>query len=897
MEELKYFLCYVRTDSEFVLRLAKELRAVGANVWLDRLDILGGQHWDSTVEQALKSCKGMIAVLSPEAVASNNVMDEVSYALNEGKLVVPVLLRSCDIPFRLQRVQYIDFTADYATGFSQLLRALGIQQPSLPQQSESTIGEQKPAEVRNKSRIAKVLGAICIVALITIISIGVFLKYLRPKTYSLDTPPPAVGGSVEKSPDKASYKHGETVTLRAVPNTEYNFINWSGDLSGSTNPTTLVMNADKSMTAKFVLKTYSLTATAVGGSVEKSPDKTRYKHGETVTLKAAGNTAYNFTNWSGDLSGDSNPATLVMDADKSVTAHFAVAACTITASAGPGGAISPSGAVLVNAGADQTFTITPDTGYSVSDVVVDGSSVGAVANHTVTNVTADHTIAASFALKTYSLTATAVGGSVEKRPDKTSYKHDETVTLEAVPNKGYRFTNWSGDLSGDANPTTLVAHTDMSVTARFVLLKAGDVATNSIGMKLVYIPPGSFMMGSSRSAGQLAREYDADEQWVTNEFPQHQVRISEGFWMGQTEVTQGQYKSVMRDKPWSGDNVQESANNPAVYMSWDNANDFCRKLSEQEGKTYRLPTEAEWEYACRAGTKTAYFFGDDPSKLTDYAWFEKNSGSRSRPVGQKPPNPWGMYDLHGNVCEWCSDYYDPNWYAVSPSVDPVGPAIPIQYQTKRNGNSFPFTPRSVRGAGWDYREKSLRCSSRSYRNPDLGYANVGFRVVRELLLKPFQEVVGVSEPSAGDARREAEELVSRLMRALRIEDVDTLVQLSPPPLCVEMKVLTSVPDIREMYQGYYENDKALREHGRVYVDRVMSGTIREYRDLGHLEEDDPILSQMPLDDDDIVVIVTGHHEDGTDVRGFFYFRRLDGRVIMAGLRQASPPIKGPESPP
>jgi TIR domain len=132
MEELKYFFSYARTDSAFVLRLAQELREVGINLWLDQLDILGGQRWDHAVEEALQTCQGMMAVLSPDALASHNVMDEVSYALEERKIVIPLLLRSCTIPFRLRRMQYIDFTADYQTGFSQLLRALRIDQPLQP---------------------------------------------------------------------------------------------------------------------------------------------------------------------------------------------------------------------------------------------------------------------------------------------------------------------------------------------------------------------------------------------------------------------------------------------------------------------------------------------------------------------------------------------------------------------------------------------------------------------------------------------------------------------------------------------------------------------------------------------------------------------------------------------
>jgi hypothetical protein len=128
VEEIKYFLSYTRQDSAFVLKLATELREAGVNLWLDKLDIVGGQRWDRAVEAALETCQGMIAVLSPQALASHNVMDEVSYALEKEKLVVPILFRYCDIPFRLRRVQHIDFTTGYEMGFSQLLRALQSEQ-------------------------------------------------------------------------------------------------------------------------------------------------------------------------------------------------------------------------------------------------------------------------------------------------------------------------------------------------------------------------------------------------------------------------------------------------------------------------------------------------------------------------------------------------------------------------------------------------------------------------------------------------------------------------------------------------------------------------------------------------------------------------------------------------
>jgi len=257
--------------------------------------------------------------------------------------------------------------------------------------------------------------------------------------------------------------------------------------------------------------------------------------------------------------------------------------------------------------------------------------------------------------------------------------------------------------------------------------EAGHVVTNSIGMKLVYIPAGSFMMGSGDSAAQLAREYDTEEEWFADEFPQHEVRISKGFWVGQTVVTQIQYESVMHDKPWSvASFVQENPNNPAIGVRWDDAMEFCRKLSRQTGEPYRLPTEAEWEYACRAGTTTRFSFGDADTLLDDYAWFDSidkianlvRQGYQAfvHPVGQKKPNPWGLYDMHGNVFEWCSDWYGIDYYSNSPSVDPHGPS---------SGET-----RSMRGGSSGFSVDDLRCSSRHSRLPVGRLIDVGFRVVR-----------------------------------------------------------------------------------------------------------------------------------------------------------------------
>ena len=191
-------------------------------------------------------------------------------------------------------------------------------------------------------------------------------------------------------------------------------------------------------------------------------------------------------------------------------------------------------------------------------------------------------------------------------------------------------------------------------------VSGGMGVTNSIGMKLRLIPAGEFMMGSP------ATESDRRDNET-----QHRVSITKPFYMGVTEVTQEQYQKVMGTNPSGFQGPQ----NPIERVTWADAVEFCRKLSampaeKTAGHVYRLPTEAEWEYGCRAGTTTAYGFGDDGSRLGDYGWFINNSGSDSHPVGEKKPNAWGLYDMHGNVAEWCQDWYGN--YSSGSATDPTG---------------------------------------------------------------------------------------------------------------------------------------------------------------------------------------------------------------------------------
>jgi formylglycine-generating enzyme required for sulfatase activity len=180
--------------------------------------------------------------------------------------------------------------------------------------------------------------------------------------------------------------------------------------------------------------------------------------------------------------------------------------------------------------------------------------------------------------------------------------------------------------------------------------------------------------------------------------------------MGVTEVTQAQYEAVMGTNP----SYFKGQTNPVENAFWEDATEFCKKLSEKTRQTVRLPTEAEWEYACRAGTQTAFSFGDDPSALGDYAWHAGNSGERSHPVGQKKPNAWGLYDMHGNIWEWCADRYGK--YPKGFATDPSGPTT---------GDT-----RVSRGGSWRYvvGKGGFRCADRDGCGAPAGcYGYGGFR--------------------------------------------------------------------------------------------------------------------------------------------------------------------------
>ncbi len=276
------------------------------------------------------------------------------------------------------------------------------------------------------------------------------------------------------------------------------------------------------------------------------------------------------------------------------------------------------------------------------------------------------------------------------------------------------------------------------------------ISGSQVKFDMVPIPGGTFLMGSPPN--EPGRKPD--------EGPQHPVTLKP-FWMGKMEVTWNEYdlfwKKRRAEAEEKGAVVNKAADaisrptppyadetfghgrdgHPALCITHHAAMEYCRWLSTVTGKTYRLPTEAEWEYACRAGTKTAYSFGDDPKKLGDYAWYAENSDDLTKVVGKKKPNPWGLYDMHGNVAEWCLDHYDKDYYKTFktdvPTLQPVLLPTERRFSHVARGGSWTDEPAMLRSAArrgsdktWIQRDPQRPQSIWWLTDADF----VGFRIVR-----------------------------------------------------------------------------------------------------------------------------------------------------------------------
>lgn len=245
----------------------------------------------------------------------------------------------------------------------------------------------------------------------------------------------------------------------------------------------------------------------------------------------------------------------------------------------------------------------------------------------------------------------------------------------------------AGDLTSPPAPTPPASH------------------VNSIGMEFVLVSPGAFLMGAGDGTGAVSE----DEQ------PQHRVTISRPFYLGRYEVTQEHWARIMGSNP----SHSRSPSNPVERVSWNDVQRFITRLMKQEpDQVYRLPTEAEWEYACRAGSTERFSFGAEEWMSKDYIWCYRSTDSTAKRVGSLRPNAWGLHDMHGNVWEWCQDWYGRSYYSQSPQADPRGPD---------RGSR-----RVMRGGAWTTTADGCRASARQLGMPDDRNWDIGFRLVRTI---------------------------------------------------------------------------------------------------------------------------------------------------------------------
>ena len=281
-----------------------------------------------------------------------------------------------------------------------------------------------------------------------------------------------------------------------------------------------------------------------------------------------------------------------------------------------------------------------------------------------------------------------IQAKVEQQLTKMSDKYRQTIDIQSKPS----------DFTPDSTPLN-------QVPANLIKEDLGK----GVELEMVYIPAGEFIMGTSDEEIDRLCEKDISS-WYKNEAPQHKVKLQE-FYLGKYPVTQAQYQAVM------GKHRSEfqGENNPVERVTWDMAQEFCQKLSAQTGKNYQLPSEAQWEYACRAGTTTRYYFGDDANQLGEYAWYLNNSNNQTHPVGQKQPNAWELYDMHGNVWEWCQDDYVDNYQ-----------------NTPRDGTSYRNSSMkyiTLRGGSYDLNTINCRSTYRNSKTNDSQHNNNGFRIM------------------------------------------------------------------------------------------------------------------------------------------------------------------------
>ncbi len=549
----------------------------------------------------------------------------------------------------------------------------------------------------------------------------------RTLTYLAD----AQGSISGPTPQTVNYgQAGQPVT--AVADTGYHFVQWSDGSTQNPRQDTNI-TAAFTVTASFAINTYAIGVTSSGNGAVGGDGI--YSHGTTVTLSATPDTGFHFMNWTeGGTPVSTDPAYgFTATGARTLAGNFAINTYTLTYTAGANGSIAGVSPQTVNYGGGGTeVTAAPNGGYSFSQ----WSDGVLAAARTDTNVTADITVTATFVAVPAppEVTAFAINSDAVTTTNPVVTLNNTCVgsPTQYMASESLTFPGASWQAYGAAPPFALSAGAGGTKTVYFkVRNESGESAPvsdtitltertillpGSIPLVLVWVPSGSFQMG--RYPGEVAS--------YAREDPQHEVTLAYGFWMGKYEITQQQWLVVCGSWPGTAPSSTNGLGNtyPAYYISWDDAKNFITTLnayivsSGQGPLTVRLPSEAEWEYACRAGTQTRYYWGDDLTytQIGAYAWYSgNNSPTGSKPVGGKTSNVFGLYDMIGNVYEWCEDDYNAS-YTGAPA----------------DGSAWTGSPRAsdrvFRGGFWVNSAGGCRTAFRYNGIPSYRHNSLGFRL-------------------------------------------------------------------------------------------------------------------------------------------------------------------------
>ena len=580
-----------------------------------------------------------------------------------------------------------------------------------------------------------------------IVATATFLEY----KYTLDLANETTQSTWGKVGESAytpngKYYLGQEVTITATPETGYDFDFWkfSDDSTSENNPLVIVMNDNKIIKANYKKEKSELTMNQVGnGYVTPSIDLTHtYKTGTEVQLTAQASPGWQFYQWLGDVSSTHTANTnITMDTDKVATAVF-LEEFDLTVKKIGNGTVNPEFGTYLD-GEKVTITAQASSGWGffqwLGDISATDTSISTITMNTDKMATAIF-LECKYTLTLEKETNQSTLGKVGKSPDLSKYYEGQKVTITATPNEGYEFSHWkfSDNSTSSDNPYNLTINEDKIATAVFSV-EFPD---------LVSVPAGTFMMGSN----------DGND----NEKPIHEVTLSYDFSIGKYEITNAEYCAFLNDAGVTVNGIKDEKelidindidchidhngtyfyvekteeinyeNYPVTFVTWWGAIYYCNWLSQKEGLNfaynpnsgelidypnkngYRLPTEAEWEFSARGRTDTFKYSGSD--NISEVAWYKYNSGMQIHEIGTKKQNSLEIYDMSGNLCEWCNDWFGYDYYSVSPETDPIGPSS--------------GTHKIHRGGSYISNDKECSVSFRSNFPPETKKSYIGFRICK-----------------------------------------------------------------------------------------------------------------------------------------------------------------------